>query len=506
VAETFTAIGERQALGELRGDIAHLLGDYYQRNNEYRLNELIEPAARASIASGEGTAWLVELARSMDDPEMILNALLRVYGLTDAQRISLERDLVAIRVKRVESSFGDERTRAETMLAQARWQLTSMLLDAGDVQGASAEWSQVPPEQARNLDLSVEIRLASRTGTLDALLVRYRSSADIVSNENLQSAAIQIRRHGDEEDARKVLEFLYDREIRRGFLSAANFLGLAEVKLQRSDVAAAVGLLNRMSLVIEDGFDTLLPAAELLGKYGRTAEAEEFIRRRIKAVPWDSDAKVQLARSLSAGAAERVSLLTDAVTDTQAAYKFRAQAARLAAPQTLPGVSGTELALLSSASITPDAAAKPFQVEARIDAARAVANPEVKLRLWREALAIAPGDQHVILGALQAATVLRRDNLSLALAPQLDEQERGSMADSLAAAAERLDDLTTAQSYLRTAIELRPAAQRDALTARLNALTAEQDRRAKNAARQPVIKNVIEQDQVVRARIPRSAQ
>jgi hypothetical protein len=40
----------------------------------------------------------------------------------------------------------------------------------------------------------------------------------------------------------------------------------------------------------------------------------------------------------------------------------------------------------------------------------------------------------------------------------------------------------------------------------LNAIIAEQDRRATNAARQPVIKNVIEQDQVVRARIPRSAQ
>ncbi len=66
-AETFIAIGERHALGELRGDIAHLLGDYYQRNNSYRLGELIEAAARASIASGEGTVWLVELGRSMND-------------------------------------------------------------------------------------------------------------------------------------------------------------------------------------------------------------------------------------------------------------------------------------------------------------------------------------------------------------------------------------------------------------------------------------------------------
>jgi hypothetical protein len=85
-AETFTDIGERHALGQLRGEIAHLLGDYYQRNNQYRLQELIAPVASASIKSGEGTAWLVELGRSMADPEMILNALMEVRGLSDSQR------------------------------------------------------------------------------------------------------------------------------------------------------------------------------------------------------------------------------------------------------------------------------------------------------------------------------------------------------------------------------------------------------------------------------------
>jgi hypothetical protein len=38
----------------------------------------------------------------------------------------------------------------------------------------------------------------------------------------------------------------------------------------------------------------------------------------------------------------------------------------------------------------------------------------------------------------------------------------------------------------------------------LDAVTAELRRRATNTARQPVIKNIIEQEQVVRPRIPRS--
>jgi hypothetical protein len=203
-------------------------------------------------------------------------------------------------------------------------------------------------------------------------------------------------------------------------------------------------------------------------------------------------------------------------------------------------VAGTELALLSLARVTPDAAARPYQVEARMEAAREAPDPEIKLRLWREALAIAPTDERVRLGAVRAALGLGRDSLALAFEdggaparPEYDaeapyygrrryspygqlpsvlsqagltDRESAAILESLAAAAERVDDLNSAQSHLRAAIDLRPPAERDALVRHLNQIVAEQDRRVKNAARQPVIKNVIEQDQRVRPRIPRSAQ
>jgi hypothetical protein len=179
-------------------------------------------------------------------------------------------------------------------------------------------------------------------------------------------------------------------------------------------------------------------------------------------------------------------------------------------------------------------------------AAGEAVDPEVKLRLWRQALALAPTDDRVRLGTLRAAIALPRDSLALALVQagalgvgfneglneevhfyrrhgryqsyrqpgaasvlpeiQITADERASISESLAAAAERLDDLNTAQSYLRTAIELHKASQsggaHDALQPRLDALIAEQERRTRNAARQPVIRDVIAQDQVVRPRIP----
>ena len=360
---------------------------------------------------------------------------------------------------------------------------------------------------------AVEIRLASRTGALAALLERYRTQPESApSLQILRDAALALRRQLDENGARSVLEFLYDREIGNGHFDAANFLGLAEVKLQRGDIAAAITLLNRMTLVVEDGFETLPPAAELLGKYGKTPEAADFLRRRVRAVPWDAAAKVHLAGTLPSGDAVRERLLTSAVTDSQAAYELRAEAARAGAGRGLASLSGTELALLSQTVVSPDAAAKPYQVEARIDAARKAADIGVKLRLWQEALAIAPEDRRVRLETLRAALAAGRDNLALAIhsnAPQetqLTDAERASIEEALAAAAERLDDLKAAQSYLGLAIQLRPPNQRDSLQRKVRMLTAELQRRSKNAARQPVVKTVIEQDIVVRPRILRSAQ
>ena len=528
VAETFTDIGERHALGQLQGDIAHLLGDYYQRNNQYRLQELIDPAARASIASGEGAAWLVELSRSMDNPQMILYALGRVPGLSDRQRIELQRDRVALATKQAQAQFGDNRDYAERQVTDNRLQLVSMLLDSGDVQAASAEWRQIPAPASRSrwdadrYRDEIEIRLASRTSALDALLERYRNQPEAApSVETLRNTAVTLRREHDENDARAVLEYLYDRELRSGRLEASNFLGLAEVKLQRGDTSTAVALMNRMARVLEDGFETLPPAAELLVQYGKTAEAADFLRRRIQAVPWDAAARVHLARIMPAGDAERERLLTTAVIDSQAPYKLRAEAARMGAEQTSAGLSGTELAILSLATVNPDAAAKSYRVEARMEAARETFDAAVKLRLWQEALAIAPEDPRVRLGALRAALAAGRDSLALALEPtpaqpqfrpsvppetQLSEEQRASVAEALAAAAERLDDLDSARSHLSVAIGLRPPNQRDALVRKLNALKAEQERRAKNAARLPAVENVIEQDHVVRPRILRSAQ
>lgn len=501
VAQTFADIGGARAVADMRSDMARLLAGYEGINGEYRFFDLLLPAARASLVSGQGVEWLMDLARSAQNPEWVTQSLLQLRELTPAQRIGIQRELVSLIEARANSLAGDDSQFAAGEVVNARLRLISLLLDAGDVAAATAEWRNLPPAGARSRwarfdqrDI-VEVRLAVGSGTLAALLDRYRAEPEAAPGaESLRQIAAALRNENQDAAARALLAFTYDRELREGRLDASNFLGLAEVRLQENDTAAALALLNRMALVLPDGFDTLPRAAELLAQAGKSAEAAGFLRRRMQAAPWDSEARVQLARLLPAGA-ERDRLLAAAVDDSQAPYRVRADAARIA---------GKPLGTTDN----------PLDVEARLDAAESAAEPQARLRLFREALAIAPADPRARLGALRAAIATRRDALALSIeqaAPQgevtqLTPAERAGIAESLAVAAERLDELPTAEQYLRAAIALVPPDARPPIEARLKALTAEQNRRTQNAARQPVVKNVVEQDHIVGPRLARSAQ
>ena len=83
----------------------------------------------------------------------------------------------------------------------------------------------------------------------------------------------QLVQAGDNGSARKILEFVFTREIDEHRLDAANFLALAEVRLDSGDAPGAVELLRRLALVIGNPYENLNSAAALLEKTGHNAEA-----------------------------------------------------------------------------------------------------------------------------------------------------------------------------------------------------------------------------------------
>ena len=522
-SETFHDIGESRAMAGLKGDIERLLLDYIGRNGTFELEPLMSAAVTASIASGEDPVWVLELVGKAEGGEYIADRLLQNPDLTDAQRIAMDRTRIAIFERKLQGLYGDARTQQEAALTSARLHLISRLLDDGMGERAKEEWKLLP-EAVREgsaprdgLAGIVEIRLAVQIATLDTLLERYRSKPETAPGiEDLRTAAQALRVEGREAGALAVLDFLYTRELDGGHMEAANFLGLAEVRLEQKNSGAALRLLHRMALVTDNPFDTLPPAADLLEKYGLDAEAGEFISLRLRAVPWDGAAKLHAAR-LAKGA-KRHDGLSQVIADPLAVYADRAQAARLLAGAAPAPLAGTELGLLAAGRVTPPAAEKPFYVEGRLQAAGGAADPDTRLRLFREALAIAPLDPRARMGAVRAALTARRDRTALSLA-ETDENgvanilpsaglsgaDGAVLAGQLAAAAERLDELPIAENYLRIAIQALPRNESALDKTRLASIEAERKRRAGNAARQPVVRNTVEQDRVVLPEIPRSA-
>ncbi len=536
VSETFHDIGDSRAMPGLKGDVQGLLRDYIARNGAYQLEPLLSAAFAASLASGDDPSWVFQVFEDIDGTEYMFGQLLLTPGLTEAQRIELRRTFLAGLERRLSGLYGDARIRQEGLLTSGRLDLISALLHDGMDQRAKEEWSLLPEAVREGTPAEdwgarvVEIGLAAHLGTLDALFERYRSKPETASRiDELRTAAQTLRNEGRETGALAVLGFLYARELEGGHLDAANFLGLAEVRLEQKNAGSALSLLHRMALVTDNPFDTLLPAAGLLETYGRTAEAAEFAAMRMRAAPWDSAAKLRAAR-LGRGA-ERNRLLASVIGDPTAPYSDRAEAARRIAPAAPAAAGGTELGLLAAGAVTPSAAEKPFFVEARLQAAGSAGDANTRLRFFRDAMAIAPLDKRARLGALRAALAVQRDRLALSLAQVpsdengrasfpvsgkpdaayflptagLSSKDQASLAGQLAEAAERVNDLSAASAWLETSIALQPENRRAADEARRKAIEAERERRIANAARQPVVRNAVEQEHVVRPEIPRSA-
>ena len=77
----------------------------------------------------------------------------------------------------------------------------------------------------------------------------------------LRSAAAALRRAGDATSARRVMEFVYTRQLDGEELAPPIFLGLAEIRVQQGNVPAALELLHRLTLVAGEPFDNLADAA-----------------------------------------------------------------------------------------------------------------------------------------------------------------------------------------------------------------------------------------------------
>ncbi len=543
-------VGNARLLPSVRNEADRLLRTYVHRNGSYRVEPLLSGAFAAAPDPGDGVSWILDLARSAPNSLEFLAAIADAQWLPEPQRGSVLRRIVEIARDQAVLAKGEMRTYAqETVMSwTVRW--IAYLLDHKEIQRAKETLEAIPEEirAARSYDFTpLEIRLAANDNRLAELLERYQRQPEKTPPLQLLRTAAEILRAGGERAAAaRLLEFVYLRELEQRNLSPANFLGLAELRLDSGDFVDALAHLRRMSLVSGEPFENLEAAAALLVRKGRRAEAVEFLSEWARAVPWAAAASLRLAEAQIEEPGRRepaLNLLAGIAQDRTVPYELRAAAAA-AWGRSKGGelsAASSELALLGRRSDTA-AADQPYFYHLRLEASLREKDPSSRIRLLRGALEFEPESKKPRLLLFRAAIETENARLAIACMKPLlstsslryhlerlensselqeiesseygysassflpgsgfDRSEQTYVARELAGAFAKLNRLRVAELFLQAALHSELSeAERSEVSQKLIRVRSDLRKRMQNAQRRPVITENLEQDRPVRAQI-----
>jgi cellulose synthase operon protein C len=545
-------VQKRHLFAEVQPEVDQLLRAYLHRNGNYRSNALLRSAYIAQTDEAAATAWLLEIVSAASDPVNVLADVVEVSWVPLAQRGPIYQRILEAKKVAVEKSEGLELEGATR--ASRDWQLrwVKYLVDTKQFSQANDTIAALRQDTWK-LDSAAlvpyEVQVAARLGTLDAKISGYQAESQTApSSDALRAAARQLFEAGDKPSARKILEFVFARELEEHQLVAANFLGLAEIRIASGDTPGAVSLLKRLVLVVGDPYTNMDSSAALLEKTGHPAEAIEFLEPLVKSTPWEASDRLRLARAQLAVAKDNGGAqdsLAKIAANGAHLYAIRVQAAEvIGGVNARKNLGSAELDLLAGGvkNISPAPADHAFFYEARLAAAQNSPDGNVKMRILASALADTPSREDARLPFFRAAESLRLDETALASIEQLlreprlrqivprnaaDEEEMLSdeeasrmeeqvspvttspqptdPAKTLRAvgnALARLQRLNEAAGNLQAAYKLEKApATKKAIDAELLEVQAKVRREKLNQARQPILHEELEQNRLVRPRL-----
>ena len=315
------------------------------------------------------------------------------------------------------------------------------LIERGEFADADRVYEAIPKESRGKGDLPrLVVLLRAREGKTSELIASFKTDpSDAPELKTIDAAADELRRDmgseaersRDKDAARSLREYVFARKLALNELAAPDYLALAQSRLEsptaKPDVAAALEVLHRMTMLPGDSYQNLDSAAGLLARSGRGAEAMPFLKVLADANPWQPEYRLRLAKlKLSLGQdGDAAAVALAAVAGSgDASYALRAESA-----ETLREVPGAhnfasgELTLLASRSVTPAQADKPYFVRAR-EFAAAGAPVAARPGILLAAMEFAPGDR-LRLALFKAEVAAGADERALAAVTPLLNDNRG---------------------------------------------------------------------------------
>ncbi len=541
-------LGSRRLAPQFHAELDKVLRTYVRRNGVWRVSGLLQAAFKAGSDPRAGVQWLLDLASVAPDPAGVLNQLVNAAWIPLADREPIYERMLLLAQERIAANDGLAKQYAQADLLQLQIRRIRYLLRTRQYDRARAILDSVPSDSRQTQNFIVlQARIAAERNDLDALLSSYRATTEDAPNLSyLRSAAAELRQGGRKQAARKVLEYVFGREIEDHQLTAANLLGLAEIRIEDGDLPGGLELLHRATLVVGAPFENLDAAANVLVKTGHPGEADEFLSQLVKVTPWNPQYRLRLAQAKMAAKKDAESahqMLTSIAASLETPYETRVEAAR-ALNGTAAKLGSAELDLLTGGTIAPEAANKPFFYPARVKAAAQTTSPQTRIDLLRAAVEDRPISDVARVPLFHALAAKGQDQLAIsavnpllrsgalteirARRPQIEsadtEEEllaenepqdllhlplaqRISLAAAVGSEYRKLEQLEQALQYVRIAARLEPdATKRKKLLSQTAEIRATIKRDAANAARRPQIHKDLEQSRLVRPRLlPKTA-
>lgn len=542
----------RGLFADLKPEIEQLVRAYLHRNGNYRSNAVLHSVYVLQSDPAAATSWLLELSTAASDPTIVLQDIVDMSWIPLANRGPLYQRILEVVQAATAKAEGlqQENARAVWWSWQLRWVkylvATKQYSQAADL---VATLQKDPTVSDSSPLVPYEMECAAKLGTLDTIVSGYKANPQTAPGaESLRTAARLLFDGGDKQSARKILEFVFARELEGHQLVATNFLGLAEIRIADGDTQGAVTLLKRLVLVVGDAYQNMDSSSALFEKTGHPAEAVMFLEPLAKATPWEPSFQLRLDKAQLAAAQDKTAAaqsLAKLAAASENPYALRVQAATALAglPQS-SDFRSAELKLLATGTkdITPAAADHPYFYDSRLAAAQNSTDAHAKMEVLAKALADSPSREDARVPFFRAAVSIPEDERALASIEQLlqrrqlgrvapanpnDEEILGSektdasqgevetspgltlqpsqqaaLTHEVALAMLRLDRLDEAASYLQIAQKLEKSpAELKRISAQLQDVRARLRRQHTNAARQPILHAELEQDRLVRPRL-----
>jgi predicted Zn-dependent protease len=430
----------RQFVGpQLHAPLTALLKAYLAKNGTYRSNELLLAVLDASASPTAGVEWIIDLSSASAQQDQILADIQNAFWIPQAAR-------VRIYLKRIQLAHSATNLN-EDNLVHLQTSLASLYIELKDYENAKSVLAAIPETQSQNetlMDARIllaahEARLANFLSSLDAL-----PDSEQPDDQTLRKAQSTLTSAGDSIDARLIAEHLFTRNLVRHKLTANDYLSVADARLSTKDVAGALELLRRMTLLPNAGdrFANTDLAASLLEKSDHPVEAIAFLASLAAGRPWNADYGIRLAeaqlKSPQSSVQGRASLAMIASSQLST-YEERSRAASDLHGDNLATLGSRELNLLTVAAITPEQARQPYFAKARIAAAGmgmqgTLIAAQRREPLLREALAIAPDSpvsETIRVAIFRADAELHADALAIAaIGPLLSQLQAVSTQPS----------------------------------------------------------------------------